>query len=147
MLLLHKLYRLFIAYIVNKLSIIRNIPYNIQGKENHIMTKDQVKDLLFEILNEHDSLFTDLTLDDTLNSLIITFIDKEKFIITVNDFKENEITIRHWVRNSPATLAIEMALIILADLKIITEEEREKFHLETTKYADVLEERFKIANI
>lgn len=39
-----------------------------------------------------------------------------------------------------------MALIILVDLNIITEEEHEKFHLKTTKYADILEEEFKMAD-
>ena len=52
------------------------------------MTKNEMKDLLFDTLNEHDTLFSDITLNDTLNSLIVTSIDKERFIITIDNLKE-----------------------------------------------------------
>ena len=42
------------------------------------MTKNEMKDLLFETLNEHDTLFSDITLNDTLNSLIVTSIRSEE---------------------------------------------------------------------
>ncbi len=53
------------------------------------MTKNEMKDLLFETLNEHDILFSDIALNDTLNSIIVTSIDKDKFIITIDHLKEN----------------------------------------------------------
>ena len=48
------------------------------------MTKNEMKDLMFDVLNEHDSLFKDVTLSDALDALIINPIDDENtFIIKI----------------------------------------------------------------
>ncbi|MFG6384410.1 MAG: hypothetical protein K1V96_09165 [Lachnospiraceae bacterium] len=107
------------------------------------MTKKDLLDWLFEMLNEHDSLFLDVGLDDTLDALLVTTIDKERFIIMTDYLKENEEMIRCWEKNNPVTFVIEMALMILADLGIISERQREDFHLQVTKFTDVLQETYK----
>lgn len=48
------------------------------------MTKNEMKDLMFDVLNEHDSLFQDITLSDALDALIINPIgDENTFFIKV----------------------------------------------------------------
>ena len=36
------------------------------------MDKDKLKDLLFEMLNEHDALFSDLSLDDETDTMSLS---------------------------------------------------------------------------
>ena len=39
------------------------------------MTKEDLKDFLFETLNEHDALFSDLSLDDETDTIFIKSVD------------------------------------------------------------------------
>lgn len=110
------------------------------------MTTNEMKDLLFEILNEHDTLFSDVALDDTRDALIVTSIDKKKFSLIVENMDEGREVIRLWAKENPATLNIEIALIQMADAGIISKEEREKYHLETVKNEYLLKERYKTGN-
>ena len=41
------------------------------------MTKEDLKNFLFETLNEHDSLFSDLSLDDETDTIFIKSVDGE----------------------------------------------------------------------
>lgn len=121
-----------------------NVQNYSERKEN--MTTNEMKDLLFEILNEHDTLFSDVALDDTRDALIVTSIDKKKFSLIVENMDEGREVIRLWAKENPATLNIEIALIQMADAGIISEEEREKYHLETVKNEYLLKERYKTGN-
>mgnify|MGYP007046661174 FL=1 len=121
-----------------------NVQNYSERKEN--MTTNDMKDLLFEILNEHDTLFSDVALDDTRDALIVTSIDKKKFSLIVENMDEGREVIRLWAKENPATLNIEIALIQMADAGIISEEEREKYHLETVKNEYLLKERYKTGN-
>lgn len=47
------------------------------------MHKDDLKDFLFDILNEHDTIFTDISLDDETDTIFIKSVDGENFIVTV----------------------------------------------------------------
>lgn len=106
------------------------------------MTTNEMKDLLFEILNEHDTLFSDIALDDMKDALIVTSIGKKKFALIVENIEKDEEMIRLWTKENPATLNIEIALIQMADAGIISEEERVKYHLQTVKNANVLKEKY-----
>lgn len=99
-----------------------------------------MKDLMFDVLNEHDSLFKDVTLSDTLDALIINPIDDENiFIIKVDYLKDNEDVIRLSARKSPAFLSIGLAIMQLCDLEIVDEDTAQNYIAEVAKHVDKLE--------
>lgn len=110
------------------------------------MTKNEMKDLMFEVLNEHDSLFKDITLSDVLDALIINPIDDESiFIIKVDYLKDKEDIIRLCARKNPAFLSMGLAIMQLRDLEIIDEDTAKNYMTEVAKYADTLEIQYEEA--
>lgn len=110
------------------------------------MTKNEMKDLMFEVLNEHDSLFKDITLSDVLDALIINPIDDENiFIIKVDYLKDKEDIIRLCARKNPAFLSMGLAIMQLRDLEIIDEDTAKNYMTEVAKYADTLEIQYEEA--
>ena len=57
------------------------------------MHKDDLKDFLFEILNEHDTIFMDISLDDETDTIFIKSVDGENFIVTVSPVTADEVLI------------------------------------------------------
>lgn len=110
------------------------------------MTKNEMKNLMFEVLNEHDSLFKDITLSDVLDALIINPIDDENiFIIKVDYLKDREDIIRLCARKNPAFLSIGLAIMQLCDLEIIDEDTAKNYMSEVAKHTDTLEIQYEEA--
>lgn len=110
------------------------------------MTKNEMKDLMFDVLNEHDSLFKDVTLSDALDALIINPIDDENiFIIKVDYLKDREDVIRLCARKNPAFLSMGLAIMQLCDLEIINEDTAKNYMAEVAKHADTLETQYEEA--
>lgn len=102
-----------------------------------------MKDLIFDVLNKHDSLFKDVTLSDTLDALIINPADTDStFIIKVDYLKDREDIIRLCARKNPAFLSMELAILKLCDLEIIEEHIAKDYMAEIAKHADKLEKQY-----
>ncbi len=107
------------------------------------MTKNEMKDLMFDVLNEHDSLFKDVTLSDALDALIINPIDDENtFIIKVDYLKNRENITRLCARKNSASLSIELAILQLCDLGIIEKCVANEYIAEVAKQANKLEKQY-----
>lgn len=110
------------------------------------MTKNEMKDLMFDVLNDHDSLFKDVTLSDALDALIINPIDDENiFIIKVDYLKDREDVMRLCARKNPAFLSMGLAIMQLCELKIIGEDTAKNYMAEVAKHADKLEMQYEEA--
>lgn len=110
------------------------------------MTKNKMKDLMFDVLNEHDSLFKDVTLSDALDALIINPIDDENiFIIKVDYLKDKEDVIRLCARKPPTFLSMGLAIMQLCDLQIINEYTAKNYMAKVAKHADKLEMQYEEA--
>lgn len=57
------------------------------------MDKDALKGFLFDVMKEYDELFEDISLDDGTNTLFVTAVDEERFIVTVNPVTADEALI------------------------------------------------------
>lgn len=107
------------------------------------MTKNEMKDLMFDVLNDHGLLFKDVTLSDALDALIINPIDDENiFIIKVDYLKDREDVIRLCARKNPAFLSMGLAIMQLCDLEIIDENIAKDYMAEIAKHADKLEKQY-----
>jgi len=100
------------------------------------MDKDELKDLLFEMLNEHDALFSDLSLDDETDTILIKSVDGESFIVTVSPVTADEALIELWAKKNPELMALALGVLNMRDLGGFTEEEANKYLSEITRKAD-----------
>lgn len=110
------------------------------------MTKNEMKDLMFDVLNDHDSLFKDVTLSDALDALIISPIDNENiFIIKIDYLKDREDVMRLCARKNPAFLSMGLAILQLYNLGIIEEDVANDYMAKVAKHADKLEKQYEEA--
>lgn len=100
------------------------------------MTKEDLKDFLFEMLNEHDSLFSDLSLDDETDSIFIKSVDENNFIITVSPVTANEALIELWAKKNPELMSLALGVLNMRDLGEFTEEEVDRYLAEIVGKAD-----------
>ncbi len=105
------------------------------------MEKGKMKGLLLEILKKQDTVFSDVSWHHALDTLTVTTIDKQKFMIGIDYLNNGEDIIRLWHRSNPFSLYIEIALLEMLDLEIITEEEYKKYQAETIKNANIINKR------
>lgn len=54
------------------------------------MDKNRLKDWIFELFNEHDDLFSDISLHDDVDALFVKCTNGRWFSITVNAMTEQE---------------------------------------------------------
>ena len=54
------------------------------------MDVDELKNLLFEMLEGNGELFSDLSLDDETDTIFIKSVDGERFIVTVSPVTADE---------------------------------------------------------
>lgn len=106
------------------------------------MQKDEMKDLLLEMLNERDGLFSGVTLDDSQDAIMVRFIDGEGYVLTIEHLENREELIRQWARENPVSLSMEFILLYLLEEGIIPLEHVKGYMTEITKRADELEEKY-----
>lgn len=104
------------------------------------MTKNEFKDLLFDILNEQDSLFYDVELDESLDSIIVRVIDNDEFIIHTDSLLKDDREIRRFIKDFPLLCFMEMAVIKLYQYRFIDEQEKERLMCEIASHAKELNE-------
>lgn len=100
------------------------------------MTKEDLKDFLFETLNEHDSLFSDLSLDDETDTIFIKSVDGENFIVTVSPVTTDEALIELWAKKNPELMSLALGVLNMRDLGGFTEEETHRYLSEIVGKAD-----------
>lgn len=106
------------------------------------MQKDEMKDLLLEMLNERDGLFSGVTLDDSQDAIMVRFIDGEGYVLTIEHLENREKLIRQWARENPVSLSMEFILLYLLEEGIIPLEHVRGYMMEITKRADELEKKY-----
>ena len=99
------------------------------------MTKNELKHLLFELLKDRTTQFSDVTADDALDALIIKPVNGKPLIINVDSYNEGEKYIRLWAKEKPVSLSISLALMQMIDLGILTEEEALKYQEQALEIA------------
>lgn len=62
------------------------------------MDVDELKNLLFEMLEGNGELFSDLSLDDETDTIFIKSVDGERFIVTVSPVTADETLIELWAK-------------------------------------------------
>lgn len=100
------------------------------------MTKENLKVFLFETLNEHDSLFSDLSLDDETDSIFIKSVDGKNFIVTVCPVTADEALIKLWAKKNPELMSLALGVLNMRDLGEFTEEEAHIYLSEIVGKAD-----------
>lgn len=127
-----KEYRKYQSEVVKKAARLKKI---VGYKMGNIMDKDKLKDYLFEILNENDELFSDVSLDDETDTLFITTVDGKRFIATVSPMTEDESLTELWEKKNSQLMTIALGVIYMRDLEVFTEEETNKYLSQIVKKA------------
>lgn len=127
-----KEYRKYQSEVVKKAAMLKKI---VGYKMGNIMDKDKLKDYLFEILNENDELFSDVSLDDETDTLFITTVDGKRFIVTVSPMTEDESLTELWEKKNSQLMTVALGVIYMRDLEVFTEEETNKYLSEIVKKA------------
>lgn len=100
------------------------------------MHKDDLKGFLFDILNEHDTIFTDISLDDETDTIFIKSVDGENFIVTVSPVTADEALIELWAKKNPELMSLALGVLNMRDLGGFTEEETHRYLSEIVGKAD-----------
>ena len=100
------------------------------------MHKDDLKDFLFDILNEHDTIFTDISLDDETDTIFIKSVDGENFIVTVSPVTADEALIELWAKKNPELMSLALSVLNMRDLELFTEEEAHRYLSEIVEKAN-----------
>ena len=106
------------------------------------MQKDEMKDLLLEMLNEKDGLFSDVTSDDSQDAIMVKSVNGKSYVLTMEQVEDREEFIRQWARENPVSLSMEFVLLYLLEEGIIPLEDVRGYMTEITKRADELEEKY-----
>lgn len=88
------------------------------------MTKDKLKDYIFEILNENDSNFKDIFLDDIADTIRLKMQSDEEYLLKLESREESEMKHR---KKSYISLVLGIAVLGLFDFDIIEWEDAEIF--------------------
>lgn len=100
------------------------------------MGKEDLVNFLFGIMNKHDILFSDISLNDEIDTIFVKSVDGKRFIITVNLMIENEALIELWAKKNPELMSIALSVLNMWDLGIFTEEETHNYLSEIIEKAD-----------
>lgn len=100
------------------------------------MNKDKLKDMLFDILNENDTLFSDISLDNETDTIFIESVEGQMFIITVSPVTADEALIELWAKKNPELMSVALGVTYMRDFGIFTEEEANKYLLEIVEKAE-----------
>ncbi len=100
------------------------------------MGKKDLVNFLFGIMNKHDILFSDISLNDEIDTIFVKSVDGKRFIITVNLMIENEALIELWAKKNPELMSLAFSVINMRDLGIFTEEETHSYLSEIIEKAD-----------
>ncbi len=96
----------------------------LQKKEdNSIIDKDALKDFLFDIMNEHDEMFADISLDDETDTIFVRTVDRDRFLVTVSSVTADKALIELWSKKNPELMSLALGVLNMRNLGEFTEEE------------------------
>ena len=101
--------------------------YSRKKEESSIIDKDALKDFLFDIMNEHDEMFADISLDDGTDTIYVRTVDGDKFIVTVSPVTADEALIELWTEKNPELMSLALGVLNMRDLGGFTEEEANSY--------------------
>ena len=101
--------------------------YSRKKEESSIIDKDALKDFLFDIMNEHDEMFADISLDDGTDTIYVRTVDGDKFIVTVSPVTADEALIELWTKKNPELMSLALGVLNMRDLGGFTEEEANSY--------------------
>lgn len=104
--------------------------------DNSLMDKDTLKDFLFDIMNDHDEMFTDISLDDATDTIFVKAVDGERFIITVSPVTADEALIELWAKKNPELMSLALGVLNMRGLGVFTEEEANEYLSSILERAD-----------
>lgn len=64
------------------------------------MCKDDIKSFLFNIMKKQATMFSNISLDDETDTILVTSTDGKQFIVTVNPITSDEALIEIWAKKS-----------------------------------------------
>ena len=78
---------------------------------------------LFDIVNEHGTKFTDISLDDKTDTIFLNTVDGGRFIATVSPVAADEALIELWAKRKQEYMSLALGVLNMRDLEVFTEEE------------------------
>lgn len=100
------------------------------------MDTNELKDFLYDIMNEHGTFFSEITLNDETDTIFVKTVDGQNFIVTVSPVTADKTIINLWAKKNPELMSIALNVVNMRDLGEITEEEAERYLSELVKRAD-----------
>lgn len=100
------------------------------------MNKDKLKDMLFDMLNENDTLFSDISLDDETDTIFIKSVEGQRFIVNVSPVTADEALMELWAKKNPELMSVALGVTYMRDFGIFTEEEASKYLSEIIEKAE-----------
>lgn len=111
--------------------------YKVQAEENagklreylrkktddSVMDKDGLKDFLFDIMNEQDEMFADISLDDETDTIFVNTVDGGRFVVTVSPVTADKALIELWEKKNPELMSLALGVLNMRGLGAFTEEE------------------------
>lgn len=101
--------------------------YLRKKKDNAIMDKDGLKDFLFDVMNENDTKFSDISLDDETDTIFVNTVDGRRFIVTVSPVTADEALIELWAKKNPERMSLALGVLNMRGVGVFTEEETNKY--------------------
>lgn len=114
-------YRAYKAQAEEHADILRE--YLQKKEDNSIIDKDALKDFLFDIMNEHDEMFADISLDDETDTIFVRTVDKERFLVTVSAVTADKALVELWAKKNPELMSLALGVLNMRNLGGFTEEE------------------------
>lgn len=97
--------------------------YLRKKKNDVIMDKDGLKDFLFDVMNENDTIFSDISLDDATDTIFVNTVDGGRFIVAISPVTADETLIELWAKKNPELMSLALGVLNMRDLGALMEEE------------------------
>lgn len=88
-----------------------------------IMDKDGLKNFLFDIMNENDTKFANISLDDETDTIFVNTVGGGQFIVTVSPVTADEALIELWAKKNPKMMSLALGVLNMRNLGAFTEDE------------------------
>lgn len=97
--------------------------YLRKKEDSPIMDKDGLKNFLFDIMNENDTKFANISLDDETDTIFVNTVDGGQFIVTVSPVTADEALIELWAKKNPKMMSLALGVLNMRNLGAFTEDE------------------------
>lgn len=91
------------------------------------MHKDDLKNFLFDIINENNTIFINIALDDETDTIFLETVNREQFMVTVSNLTADHALIELWAKKNPKLMSLALGVLNMRDLGEFTEEETNRY--------------------